>query len=191
MRVEVLGGARFLQMQDRTELTSSGNSLADPGIVLGLTDQYKTSNAYYGGQAGLRGEWTRGRWSLEFRGEIGAGANEEQVRAFGSTVYATPLERIVQPTGLTVQASNTGTFDRTAVNMVSELDANLGFRITSHFQLFAGYTAIFWDGALRSGDQIDPVVNTLAGTLPARPLIPFKDDLFWAQGLNAGLRVSW
>jgi hypothetical protein len=190
-RLEALAGARFLEMQDRTELTSSGSLLSDPAILFGVTDQYKTSNAYYGGQAGLRGEWTSGRWSLEFRGEIGAGVNDEQVRAFGSTTYATPFERIVTPTGLTVQASNTGTFDKTAVNTVSELDANLAYQITPHFQLFAGYTAIIWDGALRSGDQIDPVVNTSPGTPPARPMIPFKEDLFWAQGLNAGLRFSW
>ena len=95
------------------------------------------------------------------------------------------------PTGLTVQASNTGTFDRGAVNFVSEAGVNVGYQLTRRVRLSGGYTFLLWDGVLRSGDQIDPVVNTNAGTAPARPSIPFKDDVFWAQGLNVGLTLSW
>jgi hypothetical protein len=190
-RLEALSGARFLQMRDRTDLTATGYALPKQSTMFGLDDHYRTENAYYGAQVGLRGELTRGRWSLLMRGEIGLGCNEEHVRAFGDRVIHTPTERLVALAGLTVQTSNAGTYDRTALNMVSEAGFNIGYRLTQHLQFFAGYTLLVWDNPLRSGDQIDLVVNPIPGTLPARPAIPFKEDLFWAQGINGGLVFSW
>jgi Putative beta barrel porin-7 (BBP7) len=54
-------------------------------------------------------------------------------------------------------------------------------------QLSGGYQFFLWDGVLRSGDQIDTVVNTTSKT----PTTPFKEDVFWAQGLNVGVTFSW
>jgi len=188
VRLEALGGVRFLQMRDRTDLTATGWALPQQTTLFGLEDHYRADNEYYGGQVGLRGELTRGGWFANLRGLVGLGGNAEQVRAYGYSLYQTPTERLVTPTGLTVQASNTGTFDRTALNLVSEVGFNVGYRFTSHVQVFAGYTFLLWDSPLRSGDQIDLVVNTNPGAAPA---IPFKSDLFWAQGLNAGVEFSW
>jgi hypothetical protein len=190
-RVELIGGVRFLQMRDRTDLTSSGKSLPDQATIFGLEDDFRTGNAYYGGQLGLRGQWSYGGWSLELSGEMGLGANEEQVRAFGRSIYQTPFQRLITPTGLAVQASNTGIFDRTALNEVGQFCANLSYQFTQHIQAIGGYSFLVWDGVLRSGDQIDPVVNTGTGVTPARPAISFKSDVFWAQGLNAGVKLMW
>ena len=157
----------------------------------GLEDHYRVEDAYYGGQVGLRGEARYGGWFVNLRGEVGLGGNVAHVRAFGSSLYQTPAERLVTPTGLTVQASNTGTFDHTTLNMVSEAGLNVGYRVTDWLRIYAGYTFLLWDSPLRSGNQIDLVVNTRAGTAPARQAIPFKEDLFWAQGLNAGVEFAW
>jgi hypothetical protein len=191
VRLEALGGARFLQLRDRTDLTASGRALSGKELVFGLEDHFRTENAYYGAQAGLRGELTAGRWSLQLRGVTGLGANTEQVRAFGSSLVQTPAERSVTPTGLSVQTGNRGTFERTAVSWVSEVGCAIGFRVTPNVRVFGGYTFLLWDSPVRSGDQIDPVINTNPGTPPARPLIPFKEDRFWAQGLNLGLEFGW
>ena len=178
-------------MRDRTDLTATGWSLPIMSTLYGLEDQYRAADAYYGGQVGLRGQRTWGRWLVQACGEVGLGGNAEQVLAFGRTIYQTPAERIVTPTGLTVQASNTGRFDRGAVNFVSEAGINVAYQLTRHARLSGGYTFLLWDGVLRSGDQIDSVVNMNAGTAPARPAIPFRQDVFWAQGLNVGLTFSW
>jgi hypothetical protein len=191
VRVEVLGGARFLQLRDRTDLTASGRSLPDEETLFGLEDHYRVANAYYGAEAGLRGELTGGRWSLQLRGTVGLGGNDEQVRAFGERIVQTPAGRVVTPAGLTVQASDRGTFSRAAVNFVSEAGFRVGYRLTDHLRAFGGYTFLLWDGALRSGDQVDTVINPVPGTAPARPAIPFKEDVFWAQGLDAGLELCW
>ncbi len=173
-------------MRDRTDLTATGRTLPQTTTLFGLDDHYRVEDAYYGGQVGLRGELTRGRWFVNLRAVTGLGGNVAQVRAFGSTLYQTPAERLVTPTGLTVRASNSGSFDRTALNMVSEAGLNVGCRLTDHLSLYVGYTFLLWDSPMRSGDQVDLVVN--GGT---RPAIPFKEDLFWAQGLNAGVGLSW
>jgi hypothetical protein len=190
-RLEALAGARFLQMRDRTDLTASGRTLPDQTTLFGLEDHFRAGNAYYGGQVGVRGELSRGPWFVNLRGEVGLGADVEQVRAFGSSVFQTPTQRVQTPVGLSVQASNAGTFRQTALNMVSEVDLNVGYRVTDHVRVYAGYTFLLWDSPVRSGDQIDPVVNKSAGTPPARPAIPFKEDLFWAQGINGGVELSW
>jgi hypothetical protein len=190
-RLDVLGGARFLQMRDRTDLTAAGHALPDRETLFGLEDHYRVENAYYGAALGLRGVLTEGRWSLKARGEVGLGADVEQVRAFGARLVQTPAGRRVTPAGVTVQASDSGTFDRTAVNMVSAVGLQVGYRLAEHVEAFGGYTFLLWDSPLRSGDQVDPVVNARPGTAPARPAIPFKEDLFWAQGLDAGLAFSW
>jgi hypothetical protein len=190
-RLDALGGARFLQMRDRTDLTASGHALPDRETLFGLEDHYRVENAYYGGEVGLRGQLTAGRWSLQVHGDVGLGANVENVRAFGQTIVQTPAERLATPTGLTVQPSNRGASERTEVNLVSEVGGRVGYRVTHWAQVFAGYTFLLWDSPLRSGDQVDTVVNLHPGTAPARPAIPYKEDLFWAQGLNGGVEFSW
>jgi hypothetical protein len=187
-RLQVFGGARFLQLRDRADLTSASQTL-DHETLLGLEDHYRTHNAYYGGQMGLEGSLFRGRWSLKLKGSIGLGGNDEQVRAWGDSLFQTPTERIVTPTGLTVQAGNTGSFNHTALNMVTESGLQIGYQLTRMIQVFGGYTFLLWDGPIRAGDQIDLVVNANAAPGSIRPA--FREDVFWAQGLNFGLRFSW
>jgi hypothetical protein len=189
VRVGAIGGARFLQMRDRTDLTATGLALPQQTTLFGLTDHYRTENAYYGGQVGLKIDMDSGPWFVNVRGEVGLGGNVVQVRAFGDHLTQTPSERIDLPTGLTVQANNSGTFNRTQVNMVSEADLNIGYRLTQHAKVFAGYTFLLWSRPDRSGDQIETVINTKP-TGPG-PTIPFKQDPFWAQGLNLGLILAW
>ncbi len=188
VRLDALGGARFLQMRDRTDLTATGWALPQQTTLFGLEDHYRADNAYYGGQVGLRGELSRGGWFVNMRSLVGLGANLEEVQTIGYTLYQTPTERLVANNGLTVQPGNAGTFDRTAVNLVSEVGFNVGYRFTSHIQAFAGYTFLLWASPVRSGDQVELVVNTNPA---APPSVPFKSDLFWAQGLNAGVAFSW
>jgi hypothetical protein len=183
-RLDFLAGARFLQMRDRTDLTAS-SALAIQASLAGLEDHYRAANAYYGGQAGLRGTWTVGRWSAQLTGEVGLGANEEQLREFGDRVFATPYNRSETPGGLTVPPQGIN-LSRAAVNLVSSAELNVAYRLTEHVSIVGGYTFLLWDRPLRSGDQIDRIVSSAA-----RPAAPFKSDVFWAQGLNLGVVVAW
>jgi hypothetical protein len=188
-RLDVLAGARFLQMRDRTDLTSAGRLLPDRATLFGLTDHLRTDDHFYGGQAGLRAEVRRGRWSLDMRSTVALGGTEQIVRAFGDRTFQTPLVKVVLPYGLAVQPGNTGTFHDADCDVVYEVGINAAYQLTRYVRVLAGYTFLGWASPIRSGDQIDLVVNPRQA--PGRPAIPFREDFFWAQGVNAGIDVRW
>jgi hypothetical protein len=193
-RLDLLGGFRSLQMRDRLDLTATSQLLPDKSTIYGLTDHFRVHNVYYGGQLGLRASQEWGRWFADLRALAGLGANVTTGRAFGDRITHTPLSRDVQPFGLSVLPSNAGRFHRTLLDGVYEANANVGYRFGDRLRILAGYTFLLWDRPLRA-DQVDPTVNLNQinglGGGPARPAIPFRTDLFWAQGFNVGIEFSW
>jgi hypothetical protein len=182
LRCDLLAGARFLQMRDRLDLTSTGHLLSDPSFLFGLTDHFRAHDAFYGGQVGLRGRGTWGRWFLDARAAVALGGDDQQIQAFGDRTYHNPAGRTVLSNGLAVQPSNSGTFERGDVDVVSEAALNVGCRLCCHAELFVGYTFLYWNNPIRAGDQVD---------MSNRPAISFKTDSFWAQGVNVGLDLRW
>jgi hypothetical protein len=195
LRLELLAGTRFLEMRDRLDLTATGYLLPDRATLFGMTDHFHVHDFYAGGQIGARATYNWGRCFAEGRATVALGANDEQVQASGDRLYQTPFERLTLPYGLAVLPSNSGTFHHTAVNSVYEINANVGCALTAHWRVLLGYTFLCWNKPIRAGDQVDLVVNPsqITGPLigPARPTIPFKEDLFWAQGLSAALDLRW
>ncbi len=193
--LDLLAGGRFLQMRDRLDLTAVSWLLPSKSTLFAVTDQYRTHDEYYGGELGLEGEVHRGGWFLRVRGEASLGGDVQQIRTAGDRIYQTPLVRVEQPYGLTVMPSNAGTFERTRLDAVYETGVNVGYRFNSHVEGYVGYTFIYWTNPIRAGDQVDLTVNPgpIQGTSggPARPAIPWHEDAFWAQGLNAGVEFRW
>jgi hypothetical protein len=83
---------------------------------------------------------------------------------------------------------------------VSEVGLNVGWQLTRHVTLYAGYSFLWVNTVARAGEQIDPVVNTtqfpiLSGNGPlvglARPAFHFDGTDFWAQGLDFGLELRY
>jgi hypothetical protein len=192
-RLDLLAGARFLQMRDRFEQT--GVSYTAPGnqVLFSDMDNIRTSTIYYGGQLGLRTEYQWGRLFVQLRGEIGIGGDDEMIKAFGQSVVQTAVMKLTFPVGLYVQPSNSGNFSRWNFDGVGEVDLNVGYKLTRWMRLFAGYTFLYWADPLRAGDQIDTVVNRAQAVVPTpgRPRVSFKGDALWAQGVNAGVQLTW
>ena len=74
----------------------------------------------------------------------------------------------------------------------------MGYRVTNRLSASLGYSLIWWYQVARPGDQIDPTVNpnlippeAVPFTGPLRPEFRFRDDSFWAQGINLGLTYRW
>ncbi len=190
-RLDFLAGARFLQMRDRYNHTATSLLLPGGNVLTGLTDNYRTASTFYGGQVGLRGEWWWQRLFVRARGTIGLGADDDRVRTFGRSVLQTNLGRVEAPTGLYVRGSNSGERTRCRVDGVGEVAIDLGWAVTDHVRVLVGYTFLNWFAPLRAGDQVDQVINPVPGTTPVRPVLPFRTDALWAQGLNLGLEVRW
>ncbi len=192
-RLDLLAGLRFFQMRDRFEDTATSRTQPDGATLWGVTDNYRVGNAFYGGQVGVRGESWFGRFFVQARATIALGGDDERVRAFGQAIYQTPQIRVVSPVGLYVQPSNTGQFTRVNFDGAGEAAINVGYQLTSWARVYAGYTFLYWADPLRAGDQVDMVVNRAQGSTPTpvRPLVTFKGDALWAQGVNAGLELRW
>jgi hypothetical protein len=96
------------------------------------------------------------------------------------------------------QSTNIGSYSRDVFAVVPEIDLNVGYQVTPHARLEAGYSFIYWSNVVRAGDQIDTSVNasyippgqTVVGD-PTRPRFAFEQTSFWAQGVNFGLKLTW
>ncbi len=191
----VLAGGRFLQLRERLDLTSSSRVLPEQSTLIGLEDHFQTFDKFYGAQLGTVGTWKRGRWSVEGKAAVALGADEQTIRNKGTRIFQTPQQRQVQDFGLFVQPSNSGEFDRTSFDVVTELRLNVGFDVTRHIRLQGGYTLLTWDGPVRAGDQVVGINQSqtrpqgLQG--PLAPLPQFREDFFWAHGTNVGLELRW
>jgi putative beta barrel porin BBP7 len=194
-RVILLAGSHFLQMREILRTTGTSLELPAQSTLLGVFDQFNTYDKFYGAQVGLKGEWRRGRLFVEGRGVMALGADSQMVATKGDRVVNTPLIRTETDYGLYVLPSNAGTFERAAFDVVTEWRLNVGWSFNSHLSCHVGYTLLSWNNPVRPGDQIEPVNLTqiapggLVG--PLKPTIPFRTDIFWAQGLNVGLDLRW
>lgn len=196
VRVEGVFGGRFMQLRHRLDITSSGQLQPDLAVQYGVRDHIQTFNKFFGGQTGLRSEMTWGAFFIRLGGYVALGGTAEEIRTKATRLTHTPTFREEQPLGLYVLKTNSGRYNRVVFDAVSEAQLTLGCQVTDHVRLTAGYTFLHWLNPVRSGgDQIDAINprQIMGGpqTGPARPVMPFKDDFFWAQGASIGVEVTW
>src|SRR5262249_31518973 len=96
-RVDMLAGFRFLELDESIGIETRINALSPDGvIVIGgqqqdglpvfrqvagvlIQEEFRARNQFYGGQLGLRGEYSLGKFSLGLEGKVAFGPNHEQV----------------------------------------------------------------------------------------------------------------
>jgi hypothetical protein len=92
--------------------------------------------------------------------------------------------------GLLAQETNIGTFQQDRFSVVPEVGVTLGCNLTRQLRATVGYTFVYWNNVLRSGDQIDRSLSQLPPEPPTgdhRPSVPMNVTDFWAQGMTFGL----
>jgi hypothetical protein len=81
-----------------------------------------------------------------------------------------------------------------------EVAVQIGYQITEHFRVQVGYEFLYVNDVVRPGDQIGLTVNPkLVPTSPAfgsnpglnQPAPAFRQEEFWAHGLNVGIAFSY
>jgi len=202
LRVDLLGGFRYLRLRETYTLTtSSPNIPPQPLDIWNTTDEFETTNNFYGAQVGARAKFDWGRWFATGTLKVGLGAMVQSVDIGGSLVTNDFNSFRAAQTfsgGYFALPSNIGSHTRAAFAVVPEIGLNVGYRITEWASVFAGYTMLYTNNVVRPGKQIDRSINDtqsvaisgdpaarLAG--PARPSFTFNGSDFWAQGLNMGL----
>jgi hypothetical protein len=199
--VDFLAGFRYVELDEGIHISEAITTLADNSFRA-VSDRFDTRNQFYGGQIGLDGEWRWRRWFFEGQAKLALGDQSELVRIAGNTQFIppAPATAVTRNGGVLALASNSGTFTKDRFAVIPELGVKIGYQVTDHLRIFAGYDFMYISRVVRPGDQIDRNVNTLQLpnvfqdsrlVQPAFPAVLFKETDFWAQGLNAGLELRY
>jgi hypothetical protein len=198
--VDISVGYRYARVDDELRFRESTTGLSGPaqGAEIDLTERFRTSNDFNGGQIGIRSvHRPTDLWSLELLSNFGFGSNRSVVDISGTTTTTTDDDVTSTTTGgLYAQGTNIGRTRRNEFSTFSEFDLTLRRRLRSGATLNFGYTFLLWTDIIRAGDQLDRQINTSQippGTLngAARPAVPLKSTDFWAQGLHTGLEFAF
>jgi hypothetical protein len=202
-RVSFLAGGRFLYLSENLLISESAHDVPDvlnnPGNTYLLHDNFQTFNRFYGAQFGVETESRVGPLVLTLAGKVAFGVTEQTAKNGGDSTVHEPDGTVTTDVtrGLLVQPSNLGRFGRDRFAVVPVVSANLAWEFNEHLRISVGYDFLWWSSVVRPGDQIDGVVNVGAvgdqgqlGTV-TRPQMPFRPVGFWAQGISAGLLVSY
>jgi hypothetical protein len=211
VRVDGLAGYRFFRLDEGLVLsgaTTIGPNNPNPalpvGTVLGFQDLFDVKNEFHGGELGLVMERDFGDLlSVELTSKLALGGVEQRVRLEGAnTTELGGFGTVATPGGLFVQPTNTGSpmaraqFERDEFAFLPEVNVKVGLQLTNQTRLTAGWTVIYMDNVVRSGDQIDRGVNPTqlgGGALvgPARPAFAFNDDDMWLYGASFGIESTY
>jgi hypothetical protein len=205
-RLDAVAGFRYLRLSDHLDVEENlvSTSPANPNFVpqgtsILLSDRFDTRNEFYGFNMGLKGSVQRGPWVLQASAQVALGDNHEVVNISGATTVTVPgTAPVTSPGGLLALPSNIGRFTKDKFDAIPELGARLGYQVTSHVQVFAGYTLIYWGDVVRAGNEVDLTVNpTLlpgSATPPTgarRPMPLLNQSSFWAQGIDLGFELRF
>ena len=196
-RVDLLGGYRFFRLDDSVtiddEFTTMGGLLAP--TTFASTDDFQAQNEFHGGEVGVTAQVFEGRWSLELLGKVALGNNNESVRINGFNSISVLGTPVTTPGGLLTQPTNIGEFSRNEFAVLPEGALTLRCDVTCNMRASVGYTVMYLDRVVRSGDQIDVALNPsqIGGTLVGdpRPAFAFRENSFWVQGITAGVEYRW
>jgi hypothetical protein len=215
LRLQALGGFRYVDLAEDLTVQLQSNAI-DDGMVnfLGNTfpapagivtsDIFRTRNQFYGGQLGLRGEYTLGKFVVSTTGKVALGSNHEVVEVMGSSTLLMPpgTPPLSVPVGQFAGPSNIGRRTRDEFAVVPEVEVKLGYQLTSWLRATVGYDFLYLSRVVRPGSQVDLLVNDsvnpvngVFGMPPldksAFPQPLFNRTDFWAQGVTFGLELRY
>lgn len=195
--VDLIGGFRTIGLDEDLIVQEHLNVLTGTGGAFNIVDHFQTRNRFYGGQIGVDWVHTCGRWDFDLKTKLGIGETQQMVNISGSDVITDPVNGVrTFNGGLLAQPSNIGSYTRNRFAFAPEVGFTVGYHVTEHFRLFAGYNFLYLSSVVRPAEQIDRTVNVnqiappIAGG-PARPAFTFHSTDFWAQGVTAGIEYRW
>ena len=165
----------------------------DGAIGYYIGDAINTTNFFNGGQIGLGFSHRLGRWLVDAKFLLGLGGTSSQVNIDGSTTYLYGNGAYyTQPGGLLAQQTNMADYEKQTLSFVPEVGLRLGYQVTRHIAVTAGYTFIYWTGVARPGSQIDSTLSLDPTTSLGRPALPgVQTTDIWIQGVSAGLELRF
>jgi hypothetical protein len=220
-RADMLAGFRYLQVKDNLSIISTSTALNGGFIPISfpftadvtttgssrtVLDSFATKNDFYGGQLGAHVELKKNNFFADFTGKLALGVMHQDLTINGVTTGtnvttltspSTFAPTMTFPGGLFARPGlNLGNHTRDEFGIVPEIGFNVGYQFGDHLKAWVGYTVVYFrSDVIRPGSQIDRVVAdpSQPPATQARILGPvnFRDQDFWAQGINAGVEFSF
>ncbi len=206
LRVDLLGGFRFLQLRETYTIDSSSPyNPPNPTDIWNVTDAFDARNRFYGLQLGARLAYDQGPWVGTMSAKIALGTMQQRVSISGhleTNDYNDYGATQVFPGGYFALPTNSGDHSRNTFAVVPEIAFNIGYRLTSQATLYLGYSLLYASTAARPGDQMsrninptmtvswgnDPPVNPSG---PLQPTFAWNTSDFWAQSLAVGVAYNF
>ena len=210
-RVDAIVGYRYLGMKDQLSITENfvSNGTA-PTLVGGVpvatgvvTDSFRTENHFHGGQIGLMGHLTRGRWSIDARATVAFGNLTQKAEIAGGQTLGLANGTVATFQGglLALPGANIGSYTQNQFSVVPEVGFNVGYQLTSRMRVFVGYNFLYIGNALRPEGLIDQNIDAAripnfpaGGTTPLafpRPAPQFNLSDYFVQGISFGVAFRW
>lgn len=207
-----LTGFRFMRLNEDLTITETFGRLPGapttigvPSVLSGVvTDQFATTNEFYGANFGFDGEIRRGRFTFGGRAAIAVGEVFQSVQIDGTQVlrYNNGGAGVFPGGLLALPGANLGTFKQSQFAVMPEIGFKIGYDILPHLRLSVGYNLIYLSSVLRPGDQIDtaldvaripnfPVTPAPAPLVYTRPVPLFRDTGLTLQGITLGLQYNF
>ncbi len=194
--LDLIGGYHYAQVRDAVQIESfsevinpAGVGIFPEGTTFDTVDNFSARNDFHGGEIGFISELRHGRWRFRSLGKVSIGNMEQTVTISGRTVTTIDPNVAVDENGVFAQTSNIGTFKRDETTFIPEAALTLGYQVTPHLEMTVGYSLLYWESVVLSGDSIDRRIDlTQAGGGPAGtlPEFNFNETDFWVQGLTLG-----
>jgi hypothetical protein len=212
--VDLLAGFRYLDLKEGLHIqedilftrNASTFALFNPGNHFLVNDRFDTRNQFYGGQVGAEAVYFLGRWSVDLTGKLALGVNSQTIDIAGNQMLTTTQGAMSTFNGgLLAVPSNIGHHTRDRFAVVPEVGLKLGYQLNDWCRATVGYNFLFMNHVVRPGDQVDRVIDVTqvpnfvppGVTVPPnptgtpRPLVPFRESNFWAQGVTFGLEFRY
>jgi Putative beta barrel porin-7 (BBP7) len=205
-RVDLIGGLRYLQLREDYAITTESPYIPpNPSDIWTTTDQFDTTNSFFGAQAGVRAAFDQGPWVASGTAKLALGNMQQKVSIGGSLVtndwndYGA-TQRF--PSGYFALPTNSGDHSRNTFAVVPEIALSVGYRLTPAATVYAGYAFLYASNVVRPGEQINRNVNptyslAYGGDPPVKPVgaaqpsFGFNTTDFWAQSLTLGLSIRF
>ncbi|QDT06850.1 hypothetical protein K227x_52710 [Rubripirellula lacrimiformis] len=196
--VDLLYGYQYMRLDENLNVSSESLSLdgtfGPAGSVISVADSIDAINDFNGGQLGLSTRYREGCWSFQGLAKVGFGSLRRTAKRSGSTRRENGSDVFVEPEGLLVRSTNSGTTTDHAFGWVPELDMSLGWHRFPHFDVTLGYHIIAMTDALQVSGAIDPnlasnLSSPLVGSQTPSPALRY--DTFYVQGIHFGLQYVY
>jgi hypothetical protein len=209
--IDWIGGFRYLSLEEDLRINADSTVLEggvgffqgealDAGAVLTTRDSFDTKNRFYGGEIGIRAEIRPGKRCFAYvNAKVALGGTSRELSIDGSSNVVSSTVNGTAPGGLLALPSNIGTHSDTGFSAVPEIGVNVGYDLSSHCRVFAGYSFLFWQDVARAGQQTNRTVSlNQVPTSPSfglgtttQPQADLTSSDFWAHGFNVGLGVRF